>query len=162
MTSSIECQSVWEPCVFSCHYQLTTGKYSVLGETLHFFDWSVKANWAVRLVQETAQSPPKTTFIFKKHTGFRYLSTAFKKASISSSFPHNPASNDKAGSRKQWGPVRVCSSRLPILRGQRREITIIDTSLEQQWPSDKTTLYTPLVNQSRSPNALFGSMLKWV
>lgn len=32
--------------------------------------------------------------------------------------------------------------------GQRREITINDTSLEQRWPSDKATLFTPLVNQS--------------
>lgn len=44
----------------------------------------------------------------------------------------------------------------PSSGGQRREITTSDTSSGQQRRSEKTTLYTPLVNQSRSPSAPFG------
>lgn len=116
-TSSTECQS--QPCcVFSCHYQVTTGKYSVLGRTLN-------SAFESQLSSLSAPSTPQTNI---KHTGCRYLSTAFKKASISCSFPHHPACGDKAGSRKQRGLVGVCSSSLSILGGRRREITINDTS----------------------------------
>lgn len=38
-------------------------------------------------------------------------------------------------------------------------MTIKYTRLEQQWLSDKTASYTPLVNQSRSPYVLFLSLL---
>lgn len=113
-----------------------------------------KTNWAVCLVQQTTQSTQKTE-LFLKSTGCRYLSTAFQKKAYLLLFPHNPAMiKQEVGN--SGGLVRVCSSSPPILRGRRREITINDTRLEQQWQSDKkTTLYTPLVNQSRSPYALF-------
>lgn len=131
------------------------GKHGGLARTLN----SVLVLWKtiehfVSFKKLNNQHRRRTFYQQKSRRLHMSLHSFFFKASISCSFPNNPASDDKAGSRKHRGLVGVCPSSQPVLREQRREITINDTCLEQRWLSDKTTLYPPLVNESRSPCAL--------
>lgn len=127
LTSSVECQSVWETCVFSCHYQVNTGKCSVLGETLHLVLRLQKKQLGSLSGLANCTIYSKDHNYCLKSTGCRYLSTAFKKASISSSFPHHPASNDKGGSNSR-GLVGVCSFSLPSLSQENRGGKLLSTT----------------------------------